>query len=78
MSVDTYRAVEDAIRAHVADETEGGYLTAWTLACAAVSPSDANATSYVYANHDGAPHEWLGLQSMARRRAIRWQHDEDC
>jgi hypothetical protein len=77
MSDETYAAMERAIRAHVNDVTEGGYLSGWTLAASAVSPTDANATNYIYANHDGAPHEWLGLQSMARRRAVRWQWEED-
>lgn len=72
MSDETYRVMEQAIRDHVADATDGGYLTAWTLASAAVSPTDSNETHYIYANHDGAPHEWLGLQAMAHRRAMRW------
>lgn len=73
MSEVTYAALEDALRAHIADETDGGYLTAWTLAAAAVSPADPNETHYTYANHEGAPHEWLGLQAMAHRRAMRWE-----
>lgn len=76
MSEDTWQGVEDAIRAHVLDESGGGYLTHWTLAAAAVSPDDARETHYVYANHDGAPHEWLGLQAMAHRRAMRWEAGE--
>lgn len=76
MSDETYEALEAAIRAHVAEETNGGYLTAWTLAAAAASVTDSGETHYSYANHDGAPHEWLGLQSMARRRAMRWQFEE--
>lgn len=72
MSDTTWDALEEALRTHVADETDGGYLAAWTLAAAAVSPADPNETHYVYANHDGAPHEWLGLQQMAHRRAMRW------
>ena len=76
MSDTTYAALEDAIRAHVADETSGGYLTCWYLAAAAARPEDAQCTEYVYANHDGAPHEWLGLQWMAQRRAMRWEAGE--
>lgn len=77
MSKETYEALETALRAHVADEANGAYLTGWSLTAAGVSSTDPNATEYIYANHDGPPHEWLGLQQMARRRAIRWQHDED-
>lgn len=76
MSDQTYEAVEAALRAHVADETDGGYLAAWTIAAAAVSVADSTETHYVYANHDGAPHEWLGLQAMAHRRAMRWDAGE--
>jgi hypothetical protein len=73
VSDSTYAALEEALRAHVADETDGGYLVHWTLAAAAARPDDSDSTEYVYANHDGPPHEWLGLQSMAHRRAMRWQ-----
>jgi hypothetical protein len=73
MSKATYEELEEAIRKHIADATEGGYLTAWTLTAAAARPEDADTTEYLYVNHDGAPHEWLGLQSMAHRRAMRWE-----
>ncbi len=76
MSDETYAAMEDAIRAHVADETDGGYLTAWHLAAHAAIPADADGSSYVYATHDGAPHEWWGLLNMAQRRAARWDEGE--
>jgi len=76
VSDQTWQAVEDAIRAHVFDETDGGYLTHWTLAAAAVRPESSDVTSYTYANHDGAPHEWMGLQAMAHRRAMRWEASE--
>lgn len=77
MSAETYEALEDALRAHVADATDGGYLTAWTLTAHAVVPDDAGASRYVYANHDGAPHEWTGLLHMALRRATRWQDEAE-
>jgi hypothetical protein len=76
VSQKTYEALEQALRAHVADETDGGVLSAWTLVAAAVRPEDAPATSYIHAHHDGAPHEWLGLQAMAYRRAMRWDAGE--
>lgn len=77
MSKETYAALEEALRAHVADESEGGYLTHWTLAAAAARPESPDSTSYIYANHDGAPHEWLGLQAMAHRRAMRWEAGDE-
>jgi len=72
----TYEAVEAAIREHMADENDGAYLTAWTLAAAGADPADPETTHYVYANHNGAPHEWMGLQAMAARRAARWDAGE--
>ncbi len=77
MSDGTYTALIDALRIHVADETDGGYLTAWHLVAHAAVPADPDASSYVYATHEGAPHEWTGLLHMALRRAYRWQDEED-
>lgn len=71
MSDATYDAMEEAIRAHVLDATEGGYMAGWVLTAAAVPPSEPDSSHYLYANHEGAPHEWLGLLRMAVRRAER-------
>lgn len=76
MSDETYRAVEEALQRHVADENDGALLTAWTLGAAAISVSRSDETHYVYMNHDGPPHEWLGVQWMMRRRAMRWEAGE--
>lgn len=76
MSTATYAVLEDAVRAHVADETDGGYATAWHIVAAAVSPDSPDETHYQYVTHDGAPHEWIGLLWMAQRRAMRWEADE--
>lgn len=73
---DTYEQVERALQAHASAQTDGGLLMHWTLAMAVVSADDPNETHYIYANHDGAPHEWLGLQAMAHRRAMRWEAGE--
>jgi hypothetical protein len=77
VSDETYRAVEDALRAHMADENDGAYLVHWHLVSAGVVPADADRTVYQYANHDGAPHEWVGLLWMAQRRAMRWEASTD-
>lgn len=76
MSNTTYAALEDAIRAHVADENGGAYLTDWFLSAAGALPEDPNATAYTYANSNGSPHGWLGLLGMAQRRAMRWEEGE--
>lgn len=77
MSDTTRQALEEAVRAHVADESEGAYVTAWHMVAHGVVPTDVNASTYVYATSDGGPHEWLGLIDMAHRRGMRWQHEED-
>ena len=75
MSAETYAALEQALREHVADETDGGYLVHWHVAAHAVSSDDPDSSRYHYAHHDGPPHEWWGLLQMADRRARRWQDE---
>jgi hypothetical protein len=77
MSDETYERMQEAVRQHVADATDGGYMSGFFLVAAAVKPETADATDYVYANHDGAPHEWLGLLGMAERRARRLSNEGD-
>jgi len=72
-----YQALENAVRAYVAEMGDGAYLTGWTLTASAASAGDPNATEYVYATHQGPPHEWLGLLAMAERRAARVQTEGD-
>ena len=76
MSQETYDALEVAVRAHVADENNGAYLTAWHLVSAGVSVRATDETHYSYVTHDGPPHEWIGLLWMAQRRAMRWEAGE--
>lgn len=77
MSEVTRQALEDAVRAHVADEADGAYATAWHMVAHGAVPTDPDASSYIYATSLGAPHEWLGLLDMAHRRGMRWQSEED-
>lgn len=69
MSDATYDALEDAIRAHVADEAEDGHvlLTDWYLLTAAVS-GDPGDTEYLHACSDSPMHTALGLITLALRR----------
>ena len=72
MSEETERAVEDAIRAHIADENDGAFLTSWHVVAAAAIPDNPDATIYQYLTSDGPGHVMLGLLAMAQRRATRW------
>lgn len=76
MSKETYEAVEAALKAHMADEHDGAFLTQWVIAAHAIDSTEANASYYEYFNHDGPPHEWMGLVSMLERRALyrQWKH----
>lgn len=70
MSKETYEAVQEALKAHMADEYHGAYLIHWVLAAHAVDSADPNASYYAYFNHEGPPHEWMGLVTMLERRAL--------
>lgn len=69
MSERTFELVEKALAEHVADENNGSLLTQWFIVACGVSTTDPMVSHYQYMNHDGAPHEWLGLLHMAIRRA---------
>jgi hypothetical protein len=71
MSRDTRTALEDAIRAHIADETDGAYLTDWVLTTAAVLDDDPNAHVYTTETSHSAVHVRLGLVRYAAIMADR-------
>lgn len=77
MSQATRDAIEAAVREHVADETGGGYMTAFHVVAHAVPAEEPEGSHYVYATSDDAPHVWIGLVQMAERRGKRWQQEED-
>lgn len=71
MSDTTWQAVEDAVAAHLADESDGALLTSWVLAATGVSAADEDRTSrYLHANSDGPWHPLLGLMHMQR---VTWE-----
>lgn len=69
MSEQTWQAVEDAIRAHMAEENDGAYLTGWVSVCVAVSAKNPDMAHYQYMNHKGPSHEWMGLLEMGHQRS---------
>lgn len=77
MSQQTRDALEAAVREHVAEETGGGYTTAFHVVAHATPPTDPDGSHYVYATSDDPPHVWIGLLAMADRRGKRWQHERD-
>lgn len=79
MSAETFAALEDAIRAHVADEAQGGHtlLTDWYLLTAAVSGSVMDSTDYLHICSDMPVHSSLGLVTIAFRRLNRLSEADD-
>lgn len=78
MSSETYAALEDAIRAHVADEGHDGHtlLTDWYLLTAAVS-TDIGTTDYLHICSDMPVHSAVGLVTVAFRRLNRLSEADD-
>ena len=74
MSAETYTALEDAVRAHLADEsTSDGIATDWYLIVAAESLTE-HTTHYVHIASTSPLHTLHGLVDLAHRRLLR---DED-
>lgn len=76
MSAETYSALEDAIRAHVADETAAGIATDWYLIVAAESMSE-HVTNYVHIASQSPAHTLHGLVSLAQRRLLAGRDDDE-
>ncbi len=68
MSEETWAAVEEALRAHVADEEPGVYLTDWLAVSASAIADDSDSTNYQHVRSDSAPHVLLGLAEIAQLR----------
>jgi len=61
MSDDTYRAVEEAIRAHLHDEQEAGRVLVDWFVVAAHAGAQPRETGYLMAHSDAPPHVMAGL-----------------
>lgn len=77
MSDETFDAVEEALRAHMADEHDGALLNHWMIVAHGISATTANYSHYQYMNHAGPPHEWLGLLSMVNERVRNHGPEDD-
>lgn len=76
MSAETYDAVVDALRAHVADEMpEQGLLTDWYAVLASVG-AEMDVTSYLHVSSQAASHVHAGLLRIGVRRQDAF-HDGD-
>lgn len=69
MSADTYAALEDAIRAHIGDETGDGLLTDWVVVAASVN-AEPDVTVYSDACSETAAHSLEGLLRIGVRRVV--------
>jgi hypothetical protein len=77
VSDETYNAIEKAIQAHLAEEKNGALLNHWLLVAHGISATESDLSHYLYLNHDGPPHEWMGLLDMAMSRFSRVSNEED-
>ena len=77
MSVETKRALDEAIAAHVADQTEGAVVTGYALIVsnATVEDFDEERTCYLVDYADAQPFH-VGLGLVHRHRLIL-ENDED-
>ena len=77
MSEATKEAIEDAIRAHVADEGgEALVITDWYVITAAIGVDDEE-THYFHVQSGGPWHTITGLVQLAWRRMSSWIDIED-
>jgi len=68
MSEDTKKALDDAVRAHFRDETDGGFMTDYVLTSAGPSVIDGDRTEYIHCCSESPFHVTYGLASMAMDR----------
>lgn len=71
MSKETYEALDAAIRAHTADETEGDYAVDWIVCIAAAHASAVGGTNYGYNLSGGykqymPTHRVIGLLELTK------------
>lgn len=73
MSAETRAAVEDAIRAHVADESDDPRVVVDWVVLTSDSGADMDSTGYYYACRDGMP--WHSLTGLLSHFLRRLEHD---
>lgn len=77
MSDVTRQAVEDAIRAHLADEYDEPWLITHWYAIVAASDVDMERTNYVHVASDAPLHVSLGLVRIADNRLTALIESDD-
>ena len=75
MSAATYAALEDAVRAHVADELGGQIVVDWVLLTASAGQL-VDVTTYLDACSESPQHTLEGLISRGLRRIIARDDDD--
>jgi hypothetical protein len=77
VSAETKAALDDAIRAHVADEGDGELrlMTDYYLVTAAIS-EDTSVTNYLHVSSDSGTHVLIGLVHIGARR-LNAHFDDD-
>lgn len=77
MSEQTYKALADALAAHVADvQPEHPYVTAWALTAASVG-ADMDETAYTNASSNTAYHVLLGLREHGTAMLVAAYDDDE-
>ena len=74
---ETLDALTSALRAHVAAEGEGAYLTDWIVIAAGAMPADPDSTVYISECSDGPLHHRLGLVRYLNLRSDEMATDVD-
>lgn len=81
MSDETYEALEDAIRAHIADLSDGAaMLTDWRVTAASVDPNyPMGSTGYLHITSAHTPaHSRMGLALVGYREEKRtWDEQQE-
>lgn len=79
MSEKTYHLLEDALRAHLADENEGEpdvILTDWYVIAAAEVAAAERGTTYFHIASETPLHSLYGLVAHAHRRLLQDDSDD--
>lgn len=78
MSDATFEAVEEAIRAHMAEEHDGALMTQWVVIAYGVDAKHNDYSFYKYMSHQGPRHEVVGLLQLFLERIRRKnaQHED--
>lgn len=77
MSEQTLDALDQAIRAYIAEQSPGDLVAGWFLVATTVLPDDDDASGYWYEKSPQPIHATLGLIDMAREHLHRQINEEE-